>query len=119
MAIVGEPTRVRDGLDVSLAGKDKAIGADRFDDAPIFSNNQSRPLNKPRTSLFSKREFGAAWYQKKFAYSVWRAFSTGSPPSKLQPPRQFPISTRVPYTEILAQSFLDFTHFMIVGHDFF
>jgi hypothetical protein len=104
---------------ISQAGTDKANGSDRFDDGQIFSNNRNHPLNKPRTSLFSKREFGAAWYQKKFAYSVWRAFSTGSPPSKLQPPRQFPISTRVPYAVILAQSFLDFTHFMIMGHGFY
>ena len=69
-----------------ISATDKASGSDHFDDGLVFSNNRIHPSNKLRTYPFSKRESGAAWYQKKFACSVWRASSTDSPPSKQQSP---------------------------------
>jgi hypothetical protein len=53
-----------------MAETGKANDAGRSENVPVSSNNQNRPLNKPRTYLFSKRGFGMAYYQKKFAYSV-------------------------------------------------
>jgi hypothetical protein len=69
---------------------DKANGADHFDDAPIFSNNQNRPLNKTRTDLFSKRESGAVFLQTKLYHGEGRETSAGSPQSRWQPLFQFP-----------------------------
>ena len=81
---------VRDGLDDSPAEMDKANAADRFDDGPTFSNNQNHPLNKTRTYLFSKREFGTAFLQTKLSPGEDRAISAGSPQSRWQPVFQFP-----------------------------
>jgi hypothetical protein len=81
---------VRDGLDDSPAETDKASAADRFGDDPTFSNNQNYPLNKTRTYLFSKREFGMVFLQTKPFPGEDHATSAGSPQSRWQPVFQFP-----------------------------